>query len=350
MPNQVTIENSDSYFNVEEDERILDAALRQGIDLPFSCQAGVCGACRGQVSAGEIDYGAIEIFGLLPEEESAGFVLTCSAKITTDIILKMDGNSLYTPPQSYNGQFDTQEVIMTVLSQDSVGDEIYRLTLQNEASFLYQAGQYIDVIVNEEICCPLSIANAPHVHSGVIELHIRKTHTIPSWGNWVLEQAAKKKQLRIRGPKGQVVAKNVNVRPQLLIAGGTGFSQCKALLEQIFLHKAKDSEAAVYLYWGGRHREGLYLHQQVKDWLAEYQYFRYVPVLSQAVGHDRWGGRRGLIHQAVLDDFEVLHGFDVYAVGPMEMVKCAFWGCVAKGLPKAQFYSDFLEFMDFNEK
>lgn len=61
MPNQVTIENSDSYFNVEEDERILDAALRQGIDLPFSCQAGVCGACRGQVSAGEIDYGAIEI-------------------------------------------------------------------------------------------------------------------------------------------------------------------------------------------------------------------------------------------------------------------------------------------------
>ncbi|ODN42610.1 2Fe-2S iron-sulfur cluster-binding protein [Piscirickettsia litoralis] len=344
MSNKVTIENTNICFTVEDDESILDAALRQGIDLPFSCQAGVCGACRGQVALGDINYGDIEIFGLLPEEESAGFALTCSAKITTDVVLKMDGNSLYTPPKS----FDAQEMMMTVLTQESLGDDIYRLTLKHESDFLYHAGQYIEVIVNDEITCPLSIANAPHVTPGIIELHIRKTHKIPSWGNWVLEQAEKNKQLHIRGPKGKVIINRQSERPQLLIAGGTGYSQCKALLEHLF--SQQEQSAPVYLYWGGRHRQGLYLHQQVKDWALEYHYFNYVPVLSQAVNHDRWGGRRGLVHQAVLDDFEDLKDFDVYAVGPMEMVKLAYQGCLSKGLPKEQFYSDFLEFMDFNEK
>ncbi|HEX5635868.1 MAG TPA: 2Fe-2S iron-sulfur cluster-binding protein, partial [Gammaproteobacteria bacterium] len=44
---KVTIQPSGHVFEVGEQESILDAAMRQGIDLPYGCRNGVCGSCAG---------------------------------------------------------------------------------------------------------------------------------------------------------------------------------------------------------------------------------------------------------------------------------------------------------------
>ena len=56
MSYQVTIQSSGHSFNVEPSESVLDAALRQGIILPYGCRNGQCGSCIGEVLSGSVDY------------------------------------------------------------------------------------------------------------------------------------------------------------------------------------------------------------------------------------------------------------------------------------------------------
>ena len=70
---------------VAEDEAILDAALRAGIDLPFACKGGMCSTCRAKLVEGEAP---MEInYSLEPWELKAGFVLTCQAKPASERVV-----------------------------------------------------------------------------------------------------------------------------------------------------------------------------------------------------------------------------------------------------------------------
>lgn len=69
------------------EDTILDAALKQGADLPFACKGGVCCTCRAKIMEGEVEMGVN--YALEPEEVEAGYVLTCqsfpiSEKVTVD--------------------------------------------------------------------------------------------------------------------------------------------------------------------------------------------------------------------------------------------------------------------------
>ena len=64
-----------------EGEPVLDAALRAGLDLPYSCRAGMCSTCRARVVEGSVTM-AVN-YGLEPWETEAGYVLTCQSHPAT---------------------------------------------------------------------------------------------------------------------------------------------------------------------------------------------------------------------------------------------------------------------------
>jgi ring-1,2-phenylacetyl-CoA epoxidase subunit PaaE len=70
---------------VAENEAILDAALRAGMDLPFACKGGMCSTCRARLVEGsaqmEVNY------SLEPWELEKGFILTCQARPTSDRVV-----------------------------------------------------------------------------------------------------------------------------------------------------------------------------------------------------------------------------------------------------------------------
>jgi ring-1,2-phenylacetyl-CoA epoxidase subunit PaaE len=66
---------------VTEGEALLDAAIRAGLDLPYSCRGGMCCTCRAKVVDGSVDM-AVN-YSLEPWEVEAGFVLTCQARPTS---------------------------------------------------------------------------------------------------------------------------------------------------------------------------------------------------------------------------------------------------------------------------
>jgi CDP-4-dehydro-6-deoxyglucose reductase len=68
---------------------------------------------------------------------------------------------------------------------------------------------------------------------------------------------------------------------------------------------------------------------------------KYVAVVSHGEAGDGWSGRRGLVHQAVLEDHPDLSGHEVYACGAPAMIEAARRDfCSRCGLPEAAFYAD----------
>lgn len=75
----------ESYdITIANDETILDAALRQGIDAPYACMSGTCNSCQATVLEGKAEMHDAE--ALSEDEIKQGEILTCCAKPTTDFI------------------------------------------------------------------------------------------------------------------------------------------------------------------------------------------------------------------------------------------------------------------------
>ena len=68
-----------------ESESILDAALKQGADLPYACKGGVCTTCKAKLIEGEITMDVN--WGLEPDEVVRGFILTCQSHPKTDKVV-----------------------------------------------------------------------------------------------------------------------------------------------------------------------------------------------------------------------------------------------------------------------
>jgi len=73
---------------VPPDKGILESALDQGIDLPYSCQSGLCTACRGKALSGRVKLDEEE--GLSQSERDEGYVLTCVGHpLTDDVVIEI---------------------------------------------------------------------------------------------------------------------------------------------------------------------------------------------------------------------------------------------------------------------
>ncbi len=72
---EMILDGESHTVHVPAKKSILDAALDQGLDMPFSCQSGFCTACRGKLLEGKVDMNEDE--GLSEEEKEEGYILNC---------------------------------------------------------------------------------------------------------------------------------------------------------------------------------------------------------------------------------------------------------------------------------
>jgi ring-1,2-phenylacetyl-CoA epoxidase subunit PaaE len=77
----IVLDGKEHELHIGADEHVLDAALEAGLDLPFSCKAGVCCTCRAKVLCGEVVMD--KNFTLEADEMAQGYVLSCQARATT---------------------------------------------------------------------------------------------------------------------------------------------------------------------------------------------------------------------------------------------------------------------------
>ncbi len=84
----VIYDGEEYKYTVEPDETILEKGLDEDVDLPFSCQSGLCTACRGKCLSGKVKMDEDE--GLSEAEIEEGYVLPCvSHPLTDDVVIEI---------------------------------------------------------------------------------------------------------------------------------------------------------------------------------------------------------------------------------------------------------------------
>lgn len=333
MTHQVTVRPSGHTFRAEENETILDAALRQGVALPYGCRGGMCGTCATSVLNGQVAYPFGPAQGLSEQDREDGKAFLCMAAACSD--LEIDVPQLGAEPD-----IEVKTLPVRVEKMRKLVDDVMELTLKLPATerLRFLAGQYIDILLKDGKRRGFSLANSP-VHDEFLELHIRHVPGGQFTGH-VFNEMQEKALLRIEGPLGSFYIRESS-HPIILVGGGTGFAPLKGMLEQMM---DQGLARPVYLYWGVRAKADLYMDSVVRSWVARHPQLTYVPVLSEAQPQDQWQGRSGWVHEAVAADFPDLSGYDVYLSGPPPMVNAAKPVFMEQGLPENQLYYDSFEY------
>jgi len=320
-------------FTVKAGESVLDAALRQGVTLPYGCRNGTCGSCKGRVVAGRVDYGDTSPVALSEAERAQGMALFCLARPVDDLTIEVQATAA--------GDLPVKKLPARVVKKEFLAPDVVRLYLKLPTAVRLQflAGQYIDFLLPDGRHRSFSLANAPH-DDEFIELHLRHVEQ-GEFTEYVFYHMKEKSMVRIEGPHGDFYLREASARPMIFVAGGTGFAPIKGIIEHAF---AAGVGRAMHLYWGARAKVDLYLEALPRQWLQEYANFRYTPVLSVPAESDRWQGPTGYVHETLAADYPDLRGYDVYAAGPPAMVRATRDACIAHGLPPERFFSDPFEF------
>ena len=332
MKKNIIIQPSGLCFTAEPNQTILQAALAAGIGLPFGCQGGVCGSCKGTILQGTVDFGDYQKTTLSDSEKNAGKALFCCAVPLEDLVIQAREISEFKEIQIKKLPCRFESI--TQANHDVV---ILKLKLPPQESFKFMAGQYINFLLKEGRIRSFSLANPSH-ETNLLELHIRLYPT-GNFSTFVQNELKIRAILRFEGPLGSFYLREDRNSPIIFMAGATGFAPVKSIIETA-LHKGLTRPMA--LYWGARARRDLYAHELALSWVKVSDgMIQYHPVLSSPLPEDNWTGRVGFVHEAILLDYDSLAQHEVYACGPPPMVETGFARFTQeRNLPETSFFAD----------
>jgi CDP-4-dehydro-6-deoxyglucose reductase len=334
MTFQVTIQSSGHTFAVNSGESVLDAALRQGIILPYGCRNGACGSCMGTLTSGTVDYKHGTPSGLSTTDINDGKVLFCQARPVSDLTIQVR-------EVDAARDIEVKTLPCRVNKLEHLAHDVIRIYLKipDTERLQFLAGQYIDVLLKDHAPRAFSIANPPH-DDDFIELHIRNVQG-GYFSAQVFNQMQEKAMLRFKGPLGTFFLREDTDRPAILIGGGTGFAPLKGMLEHAFQIGIKQP---LHLFWGVRAARDLYLDELPVRWMKSHGNFRYTPVLSEPLPADNRGGETGFVTDSVIQQYPDLSAYDVYMSGPPVMVETGHKLFMQHGLNESRFFSDAFEY------
>ena len=229
------------------------------------------------------------------------------------------------------------DILCQVESMESLTPTVTAVILRPSVEVNFLPGQYIEVVMAEKDRRAFSIANAQRVDNK-IELHIgaaeQDTRSLE-----VIEQM-KTGETFISIPKGEAHFRAENANPVILVAGGTGYSYARSILNAAM---QTTSNVDITLYWGTRSLNDMYEYDLLTKLAVENERFTFIPVVENAP--ENWESHTGWVHKAVLADHEDLKPFTVYVAGRFDMAAVARDDFVAGGLLKDNLVGDAYSFI-----
>ena len=322
MAYRITLKPTGHTYECEEGKNVLQAGLDAGHMLPYSCRAGVCRTCRGTILEGKVDYGLVHETYLPESDKAKGYALLCQAKPLSDLVIEVR------EVQGVKPRIIPCRVER--LDKPAPDVAVIGLRLPMNENFRFMAGQYIDFLLKDGKRRSYSLAVRPDV-AGVTALEIHVRHTPGgAFTDHVFANLKVRDLLRFEGPLGSFYLREDSDKPIVMVASGTGFAPIKAMAEYAL---EKKISRPITLYWGARLKRDLYMLELARSWT----HLKFVPVLSD----EKWEGRTGFVHRAVMEDFPDMRGIQVYACGAPVMVEAARKDfSLDCRLPAEEFYAD----------
>ena len=346
MAHQIVIENIGHSLTGQAGETLLESLQRHGYKLRVGCRNGVCEICEVRLIEGEIVQSYPEKKLMLSNtiNQTSEGVFACTCRPLSDVRVKIEG--LECP-----GELLVKKLLCDITAIEKLNADVYRVRLQLPAtasmSAEFYAGQYLDLILPSGKQASFSIGSAPDQGRNV-ELHIRH---IPDseMSNNIIHHLQNEKTVEIEIPKGDCYLQAHKISPDtrlIFAAASTGFAQVKSVVEHLLANQFSNP---IYIYWGARVEDDIYLSNLPLQWAAEHTNVHFERVVSESENSPNWAGRIGLLPSAILDDFSDFENVEIFASGSPAMVYALLEACEAKGFKEENMHSDVFAYAPRNK-
>ncbi|EJL85781.1 2-polyprenylphenol hydroxylase-like oxidoreductase [Herbaspirillum sp. CF444] len=311
------------FVDCGANEKVLDAAFRNRINLPMDCSDGVCGTCKCRAESGAYDMGDDYIEDALSGDEvSDGLVLTCQMVPRSDCVIAV-------PVPSTACKTGTAQFSGTVAAVAPFGDAAYELALDvagDAPPFL--PGQYVNIgVPGSGQHRSYSFSSA----SGARRMTFLIKHVPGGLMSGWLAGAASGATLEMTGPLGSFYLRAVT-RPLLFLAGGTGLAPFLSMLEEL---ARQGTNHPVHMIYGVTRDQDLVLVERLQEYALRVPGFTFTTcVADPGTAHER----QGYVTQHM--PAQALHAgnVDVYLCGPPPMVEAVQKYFKTEGITPASFH------------
>lgn len=323
-----TITYKGNKYHCREQETVLDALLRQGVNLPFSCHKGVCQVCIRKCTQGVVP-GPAQI-DMAEEMKQQGYFMPCQCQPLSDM-------HIADPDQS--------DFFMSafVHSKELLAPDICRLVIETEQPLNHKPGQFINLqFKDQDISRSYSIASLPEDY--FLELHIkRRTNGLVS--SWLVDEVNVGDDIQVQGPIGEFVYNDtLHSRNLLFIATGTGLAPVLGVVRDALAHH---HGGELVVYHGNRDNKGVYLNETLRTLSDQHNNVHYHGCVS---GDDVASGlRAGYAHELALGDYPDLSDWSAFIAGHPDMVSAAQQAATLAGAAKKNIYTDPFELKDIRK-
>jgi len=334
---RISFEPVDLEMEVGEDEKILDAAFRQGIHLMHGCREGQCSACKSYVLDGEIQMERYSTFACNDAEVEEGYVLLCRAHAFSDCTIEL----LNFDEEELLNSAPLQEVRTEVLEIVPHTHDIVGLKLKpvDPPALEFKPGQYAELTIpGTQEHRSFSMATTPTT-TGHVEFLIKK-YPGGKFSSLLDAGIEAGQVIDLRGPYGNFTLKSGHVLPLILLAGGAGMAPVLGLLRH--LSETGDTRR-IRFYYGARTVADLFYLEQIRDLGEKLADFEFVVALSESAdGSSELGvvADQGMVTDVVEAREPELHRSEVYLCGPPPMVDAALELAARQGVPDDQVFYD----------
>jgi benzoate/toluate 1,2-dioxygenase reductase component len=291
-------------------ESVVDAAYRQGINIPMDCREGACSTCKCHVESGDYDLGDYIEDALSKVEADTGYALACQMRPKSDcvVLISSDSTACNTKQESYAA---------TIRDVRRLSDSTFNLVLEGDAlrNLTYLAGQYANVEVpGEEKHHRAYSFSSMTADKGEVSFLIRN---VPGglMSGFLSQRAKPGTAITLAGPFGSFYLRSVQ-RPILMLAGGTGLAPFLAMLDKIAA--AGGSAHAIHLIYGVNTDRDVVEIEKLEEFTRRIENFTFAVCVVDANSEQP---RKGYVTHHIEPPHLNGGDVDIYLCGPPPMVE-----------------------------
>lgn len=284
-------------FELQEDESVLDALLRNGKNIPNSCKSGICLSCLMVCTSGNPSEESQQ--GIKESRQKSGYFKSCVCRPEESMTVSMAELEI-----KYSS---------SILSKKLLNDRTLLIRLKKPEGFEYESGQFINLIrIPDSLVRSYSLASIPE--EDFLELHIRY-YEDGKMSSWLKEVAEAGEGVELSGPFGDCYYTSGNEPQELLLAGiGTGMAPLYGIARDAV---NRGHTGSITIIQGAMNEAGLYYTDEFSKLSEDIDCISYISSTVDGSGT----ALEGKIDDVVKAKFSSLKGFRVFICGSPNTVK-----------------------------
>jgi benzoate/toluate 1,2-dioxygenase reductase subunit len=312
------------FVRVREDQTVMDASYRSKINIPVDCSDGACGTCKSYCESGQFEMSDYVEDALSPDEEAAGYVLTCSMSPKSDLVLQIPTTSAVAKTSA--GSFTATIAAVKRLSSTTMS---LTLDCDDREKLVFLPGQYVNIAVpGTDQTRSYSFSSAPDDQQLTFLIKLSPggvmSEYLESW-------ASVGDSVQFTGPHGSFFLRESEA-PLLLLAGGTGLAPILSILRRL---QSSGSTRPTHLIYGATTDDDVIELGTLTELEEALDAFTWAHTVAD---EDTTAERQGYVTAHI--EPEHLHDGDaaVYLCGPPPMVDAVRRDFSDRGFEPAGFY------------